>query len=437
MASASERLKALKSKGKEAAKPAKPAAKKTAKHEQDAPDKKQLGTADRAYRAKLKDIFNTEEKNRRQMLINFLVGKKEEDIQDFRYPLDNPQLESDVRRFLEDRPLFIQVFEFLAKNKYLYAFIHGKRVEQKDNLFGDSDSESESDSEHDKISEKEVSSSVLADRLHTPYLLVDLLEFISTNEEIKQKYEETYQVSIEEVIVEIYKKWEQISESFLTNYQRQFKNVSSGPSEMGPGQVVRRITEPGDLDPKKVDIHALSLKDFAKQRSFESKLVYTPYEHAKYFPRIHGLAERSLSYPWVANYDSTYVRLLPSSPTKNMDSFIDLKSDITHVDPNPPYTPRQYFKAVHEFHILVLHNGEKREQDSNVFKVTDSDGKTYHFEIIHKLKNNDYVTQDEDMARNQDKWFDAQKGKQSVSQVQPKTVTANLITQSLTEYGIE
>lgn len=434
MASASERLKAHKNKGKEVAKPAKTAAKKTAKPGQDAPDKKQLGTADRAYRAKLKDIFNTEERNRRQMLINFLAGKKEEDMQDFRYPFDNPQLETDVRRFLEDRPLFIQVFEFLTKNKYLYAYIHGKRVTQEnDDLFGDS----ESDSEQDKKEEKEVSSSVLAERLHTPYILVDLLEFISTNEEIKQKYEKTYQVSIEEVIGDLYKKWEEISGSFLTNYQRQFKNVSSGTTEMGPGQVVRRITEMGDLDPKKVDINALSLKEFAKQRSFESKLVYTPYEHAKYFPRYHGLAERSLSYPWVENYDSTYVRILPSSPSKNMDHLVDKKTDITHVDPNPPYTPRQYFKATSEFHRLVLHNGEKREQDVNVFKVTDLDGKTYHFEIIHKLKNNGYVTQDENMAQNQDRWFDEQKGKPSVSQVKPKTVTANIITQSLTEYGIE
>ena len=430
MSSASSRMRDLKNKGKDAAKTV---VKKAAKLP-DAPDKKQLGTADRAYRSKLKDIFNTEEKNRRQMLINFLAGKNEEDMQDFRYPVDNKQLEIDVRRFLEDRPLFIQVFEFLTKNKYLSAYIHGKRVSHvDDDLFGDS----ESDSDEKGGDEKEVSSSVLADRLHTPYLLLDLLEFISTNEEIKQKYEKTFDNSIESVTAELYKKWEEISDSFLTNYQRQFKNFTPSSSEMGPGQVVRRITEPGDLDPKKVDINALSLKEFAKQRSFESKLVYTPYEHAKYFSRIHGLAERSLGYPWVENYDSTYVRLLPSSPAQNMDHLIDTKSEITHVDPNPPYTPRQYFKATRYFHSLVLHDGDKRIQDGNVFKVTDSDGNTYHFEIIHRLRNNDYVTQDEGMAQKQDQWFEKQKGEPSISQVQPKTKFANIITQSLTEYGIK
>jgi len=396
-------------------------------------DKKQAGMSDRSYRNKLKKIFDTEEVQRRQMVIDFVTGKKENEYKhDVLYDESDRQLEIDTQRFLEDRPLFIQVFEFLVKSKFLGAYIHGKKIESKENddLFGDSDSVSDLEPV-----EKKVSSHFLNDRLDTPYLLLDLLEFISENDEIKQKYEEKYG-PIEEVATALYKKWEEIGESFLTIYQKQFKNISSASTEMSPGHVVRRITSPDDLNPEKVDIHAISLKEFAKQRSFESKLVYTPYEHAKYFPVYHGLAERSFEYPWIQNYDSTYVRLVHTSPSKNVDHLMDKNTNVVLVDPNPPHVPVEYFKATRDFHILALHNGTKRHQDNNVFKVTETNGNTYHFEIIHRLKNNKNITQDEAMAKEQDDWFTKQKGHASVSQVEPKRSFPNIITQSLTEYGI-
>lgn len=398
-------------------------------------DKKQASMSDRGYRFKLKEIFNMEEKQRRQMIIDFLTGKKENEYSHVvLYDESNPQLEIDTRRFLEDRTLFIQVFEFLTKNKFLSAYIHGKKsaVKEDDDLFGDSDAESIPEAADDK----KVSSHFLDNRLDAPYLLLDLLEFISVNEEIKRKYEENHG-PIEEVIGSLYKKWEEIEDSFLTIYQKQFKKIdNSASAEMSPGHVVKRITSPGDLDPEKVDVHAISLKEFAKQRSFTSKLVYQPYEHAKHFPVYHGLIERSFAYPWIENYESTYVRLVPSSPSKNADHLMDKNKNFVLVDPNPPHIPFEYFKATRDFHLLVLHDGLNRQQDNNIFKVTDSNGNTYHLEIIHKLKNNKTVTQDEDMAKAQDEWFTKQKGNKPISQVQPKVNLANIITQSLTEYGI-
>lgn len=425
-------------------------------------EKKQAGMSDRAYRAKLKGIFDTEEKQRRQMIIDFLTGKKEKEYKnDVLYDESNPQLEIDTRRFLEDRPLFIQVFEFLTKNKFLDTYIHRKKNAAKESddededLFGDSDSETE---EKESVSEPSKKSKSLAsefgkrvlkdstlsatgrvnflyDRLDAPYLLLDLLEFINGDQEIKTMYEKTHG-PVEEVAMALYKKWLEIEDSFLTIYQKQFKNISSSSTEMSPGHVVRRVTSPSDLDPEKVDVHAISLKEFAKQRSFQSKLVYKPYEHAKNLPVYRGIAERSFAYPWIQNYDSTYVRLVHTSPSKNADHLMDKNTNVVLVDPNPPHVPAEYFKATRDFHILALHNGVNRHQDNNVFKVTESNGNTYHFEIIHRLKNNKNITQDEDMAKEQDKWFDKQKGNAPVSQVQPKRSFPNIITQSLTEYGI-
>jgi hypothetical protein len=397
-------------------------------------DKKQSGMSDRGYRFKLKEIFNMEEKQRRQMIIDFLTGKKENEYRHVvLYDESNPQLEIDTRRFLEDRPLFIQVFEFLTKNKFLNAYIHGKKSavkEDDEDLFGDSEVESIPEVADDK----KVSSQFLDNRLDAPYLLLDLLEFIAVNGEIKRKYEEIHG-PIEEVIAALYKKWEEIEDSFLTIYQKQFKNIdSSASAEMSPGHVVKRITS--DLDPEKVDVHAISLKEFAKQRSFESKLVYQQYEHAKHFPVYHGLLERSFAYPWIENYDSTYVRLVPSSPSKNADHLMDKNKNFVLVDPNPPHVPVEYFKATRDFHLLVLHNGSNRQQDDNVFKVTDSNGNTYHLEIIHKLKNNKTVTQNEDMAKAQDEWFTKQQGNQPISLVQPIQRLPNIIAQRLKEYGI-
>jgi hypothetical protein len=115
---------------------------------------------------------------------------------------------------------------------------------------------------------------------------------------------------------------------------------------------------------------------------------------------------------------------------------MDKNKNFVLVDPNPPHVPVEYFKATRDFHLLVLHNGSNRQQDDNVFKVTDSNGNTYHLEIIHKLKNNKTVTQNEDMAKAQDEWFTKQKGNQPISQVQPKQRLPNIIAQSLKEYGI-
>jgi len=434
--SAAQRKKALKATTAVAAKPT-TAKSKSSKPTAATADKKQAGMSDRSYRIKLKKIFDTEEVHRRQMIIDFLTGKKENEYKhDVLYDESDKQLEIDTQRFLEDRPLFMQVFEFLAKSKFLGAYIHGKKIESKedDDLFGGSDPVSDPVSESE-IVEKKVSSHFLNDRLDTPYLLLDLIEFISGNDEIKQKYEEKYG-PIEEVATALYKKWEEIEDSFLTIYQKQFKNISSSSTEMSPGHVVRRVTSPDDLNPEKVDIHAVSLKEFAKQRSFESKLVYKPYEHAKYFPVYHGLAERSFGYPWIQNYDSTYVRLVHTSPSKNAEHLMEKNANVVLVDPNPPHIPVEYFKATRDFHMLALHNGVNRHQDNNVFKVTDTNGNTYHFEIIHRLKNNKNITQDEAMAKEQDDWFTKQKGNAPVSQVEPKRSFPNVITQSLTEYGI-
>jgi hypothetical protein len=397
------------------------------------PSKSQIRTSEFSYNLLLKRLFKKEEKNRSEMLLDSVMGKSVSVNKPLvQYEQNggdelNHRLTNDVGYFLgeENRKLFNQVFKFLQKNGFLTLFFLGKKPDEDDDMammFGDDE-----EKEVSKPIKKEVVEDFLS---YSVYLLTDLLDFINNNEFVKQKYEIEFG-TIEPVLDELYQKLETFEQK--TN-PRSFGHANES-SDADQGVIKRTFELSPDVDPD-----AIPLSEFVKQRSFDQKLSTSPRQiisqqgvsGVQAFPAL----VRALRHPWIPKYDSTYIRLL--EPEVSIDHLIDAKNKMELSDP-PRFPKNTYFKASPEFHKLAF--DKSGSQNGTIFTVPIS-GVTYRFEIVHRLVRelhdleHKYIVQDEDMVEQQKKWFESQRGMESISEVQPKSVRPNIIAESLKEYDI-